>query len=44
MFNAGIVLVLNIWAMKHSGMSSKSTRDLEDVFKVICMLKALTPR
>lgn len=45
LFNSGIVLVLNLWANKHSSAaSSQSKKDLEDVFKVLTMLKHLEPR
>ncbi|GJE98254.1 fungal-specific transcription factor domain-containing protein [Phanerochaete sordida] len=43
LFNSGIVLVLNIWADKHNN-APKSKRDLEDVFKVLTMLKHLGQR
>ncbi|EKM53328.1 uncharacterized protein PHACADRAFT_259611 [Phanerochaete carnosa HHB-10118-sp] len=44
LFNAAMMLVLTLWANKHSDTSSKSKRDLEDVIKVLTMLKYLELR
>ena len=45
LFNAGIVLVLNIWANKHSNLARSATpKELSDIMKVLVMLKSIEPR
>ncbi|KAI9070185.1 hypothetical protein FKP32DRAFT_1543831, partial [Trametes sanguinea] len=41
LFTAGIVLLLNIWGGKRSGLSTDSTKEMADVHKCMKMLKLL---
>lgn len=44
LFASGIVLLLNIWGGKRSGIATDPTREMEDVHKAMRMLKALETR
>ncbi|EMD31523.1 hypothetical protein CERSUDRAFT_119740 [Gelatoporia subvermispora B] len=44
LFTAGIVLLLNIWGGKRSGLATDPAREMADVHKCMKMLKAMEPR
>ena len=44
LFCSGVVLLLNIWSNKITGTSANMTREMNDVHKVMIMLKALEIR
>ncbi|PCH39377.1 hypothetical protein WOLCODRAFT_29517 [Wolfiporia cocos MD-104 SS10] len=44
LFTCGIVLLLNIWGGKRSGLSTDPTKEMADVHKCMKMLKLLEPR
>ncbi|KAH9830265.1 fungal-specific transcription factor domain-containing protein [Rhodofomes roseus] len=44
MFTCGIVLLLNIWGGKRSGLSTDAQKEMADVHKCMKMLKMLEPR
>lgn len=44
LFTCGIVLLLNIWGGKRSGLSTDPAKEMADVHKCMKMLKALEPR
>ena len=41
---SGIVLLLNIWGGKRSGLATDPAREMEDVHKAMRMLKSLEGR
>lgn len=41
LFTAGIVLLLNIWGGKRSGLTTDPSKEMADVHKCMKMLKAL---
>ncbi|RPD72366.1 hypothetical protein L226DRAFT_546928 [Lentinus tigrinus ALCF2SS1-7] len=43
LFTAGIVLLLNIWGGKRSGLSTDPAKEMADVHKCMKMLRALEP-
>jgi len=43
-FSAGIVLLLNIWGGKRSGLSTDATKEMEDVHKCMQVLKTAEKR
>ena len=44
LFTAGIVLLLNIWGGKRSGLSTDPAKEMADVHKCMKMLRTLEPR
>ncbi|KAI9000492.1 fungal-specific transcription factor domain-containing protein [Trametes punicea] len=44
LFTAGIVLLLNIWGGKRSGLSTDPSKEMADVHKCMKMLRLLEPR
>ena len=44
LFTSGIVLLLNIWGGKRSGLSTDPAKEMADVHKCMKMLKRLEPR
>ena len=44
LFAAGIVLLLNIWGGKRSGVATDPAREMEDVHKAMKMLKSMERR
>ena len=44
LFTAGIVLLLNIWGGKRSGLSTDPAKEMADVHKCMKMLKLLEPQ
>ncbi|TCD62493.1 hypothetical protein EIP91_006814 [Steccherinum ochraceum] len=44
LFTSGIVLLLNIWGGKRSGLSTDPAKEMADVHKCMKMLKKLEPR
>ena len=44
LFTAGIVLLLNIWGGKRSGLSTDPAKEMADVHKCMKMLRALEPQ
>lgn len=44
LFTSGIVLLLNIWGGKRSGVATDAGKEMADVHKCMKMLKALEPR
>lgn len=44
LFTCGIVLLLNIWGGKQSGLTTDPAKEMEDVYKCMKMLKSLEPR
>ena len=44
LFTAGIVLLLNIWGGKRSGLATDPSKEMADVHKCMKMLKAMEPR
>ncbi|KAL4249328.1 ABC-transporter-regulating transcription factor-like protein [Abortiporus biennis] len=44
LFTSGIVLLLNIWGGKRSGLSTDPNKEMADVHKCMKMLKILEPR
>lgn len=44
LFNSGIMLVLNIWAHKFSPTPMNCSRDIEDIRRIVDMLKSVEPR
>lgn len=44
LFSIGIVLIINIWGGKRSGMSTNPAKEMQDVYKCMRILKYLEPR
>ena len=44
MFTCGIVLLLNIWGGKRSGLATDAQKEMADVHKCMKMLKMLEPQ
>ena len=44
LFTSGIVLLLNIWGGKRSGLTTDPAKEMEDVYKCMKMLKVLEPQ
>lgn len=44
LFTAGIVLLLNIWGGKRSGLSTDPAKEMADVHKCMKMLRTLEPQ
>ena len=44
MFTCGIVLLLNIWGGKRSGLATDAQKEMADVHKCMKMLRALEPQ
>ena len=44
LFTSGIVLLLNIWGGKRSGLATDPVKEMADVHKYMKMLRTLEPR
>ncbi|KAI0759670.1 hypothetical protein BC629DRAFT_1295342, partial [Irpex lacteus] len=44
LLSSGIVLLLNIWGNKKSSTSAESMREMQEVHKVMNIVKAMEPR